>query len=156
MGGVNIYTVSLDWEHQKLSSAQLEELNQTALSEPQAYKQDDGTHHVYGIFVVDDAGLAQLACKGLRVNIQRTRAVNAPAAPAIAQRESGAFNAKVQVHVAGLGLLNVTEVENHNDCCTDYLQTKLADGWRILAVCVQPDQRRPDYILGRSKGVVTP
>lgn len=28
---------------------------------------------------------------------------------------------------------------------------ELDAGWRILAVCPQPDQRRPDYILGRTK-----
>jgi len=35
------------------------------------------------------------------------------------------------------------------NCCTDALQTELNNGWRIIAVCVQPNQRRPDYVLGR-------
>ena len=65
------------------------------------------------------------------------------------QRQTGPeFNTKVQVAVAGLGLLQIDEVQLETDCCTDTLNNLLADGWRILAVCVQPDQRRPDYILG--------
>lgn len=32
---------------------------------------------------------------------------------------------------------------------TDVLQEQIAKGWRIIAACPQPDQRRPDYILGR-------
>ena len=36
-----------------------------------------------------------------------------------------------------------------SDACTDELQGALRDGWRIIAVCPQPSQRRPDYVLGR-------
>lgn len=61
-------------------------------------------------------------------------------------------NERCQVAVAGLGLLTVDTVQVEEDLCTDKLQALLDEGWRILAVCVQPDQRRPDYILGRSKG----
>jgi hypothetical protein len=65
------------------------------------------------------------------------------------RRTGPEFNTKVNVAVGGLGLLQIDEVQLEADCCTDYLNKCLADGWRILAVCVQPDQRRPDYILGR-------
>lgn len=68
----------------------------------------------------------------------------------LGQRNSSVVNNACHVAVAGLGTLTVTEVEHHNDFCTIELQRKLNDGWRIIAVCVQPDQRRPDYILGRS------
>lgn len=61
------------------------------------------------------------------------------------------FNAKVNVHVPNLGLLMMDEVDWMEDACTERLQDKLDDGWRILAICPQPDQRRPDYILGRTK-----
>lgn len=61
------------------------------------------------------------------------------------------FNSRVNVHVPNLGTLTMNEVSYHEDCCTDNLQNQLDDGWRILAVCVQPNQRRPDYILGRTK-----
>ena len=61
------------------------------------------------------------------------------------------FNYKVNVHVPNLGLLMVNEVTWLENCCTEVLQEYLDKGWRILAVCPQPDQRRPDYILGRTK-----
>lgn len=61
------------------------------------------------------------------------------------------FNYRVNVHVPNLGLLMVNEVTWLEDCCTEVLQEYLDKGWRILAVCPQPDQRRPDYILGRTK-----
>lgn len=59
------------------------------------------------------------------------------------------LNHRVNVHVPGNALLNITEVHYEVDCCTDNLRNLMEDGWRILAVCPQPDQRRPDYILGR-------
>lgn len=68
------------------------------------------------------------------------------------QRNTTIENTRCNVAVAGLGLLTVNMVQVENDCCTDRLQGLLNDGWRILAVCVQPDQRRPDYVLGRTEG----
>lgn len=61
------------------------------------------------------------------------------------------FNEKVQVHVPGLGLLLIDEVKVLVDQCTDGLQEMLNDGWRIIAACPQSDQRRPDYVIGRTK-----
>lgn len=61
------------------------------------------------------------------------------------------FNTKVGVHISDLGLLNVKEVDVLGDACTDELQDWLDNGWRILAICPQPDQRRPDYVLGRNE-----
>jgi hypothetical protein len=60
------------------------------------------------------------------------------------------FNEKVSVHMPGLGLLLIDHVKVLNNDCTDDLQTWLDDGWRILAICPQPDQRRPDYVIGRT------
>ena len=59
-------------------------------------------------------------------------------------------NEKCNVSVAGLGLLCVDTVKLRTDHCTDALQRDLEDGWKIIAICVQPDQRRPDYILGKT------
>lgn len=59
------------------------------------------------------------------------------------------FNTKCDVHVGGGLIATFNEICLKEDTCTDLLQTTLAEGWRIIAVCVQPDQRRPDYILGR-------
>jgi hypothetical protein len=59
------------------------------------------------------------------------------------------LNQKCDVHIGGGLLLTVNETMLLEDSCTDRLQSELNSGWRILAVCVQPDGRRPDYVLGR-------
>lgn len=59
------------------------------------------------------------------------------------------FNDRCEIHVANLGLLSINETMLLEDSCTDALQEKLDAGWRIISIAPQPDQRRPDYILGR-------
>lgn len=59
------------------------------------------------------------------------------------------FNQKVNVHVPGNALLDINEVHYETDLCTDTVADHLSDGWKILAVCPQPDQRRPDYVFGK-------
>lgn len=59
-------------------------------------------------------------------------------------------DAIVQIHVPNIGLIAMNEVKVLNDACTDSLQQELDEGWSILAVCPPNEQRRPDYILGRS------
>lgn len=59
----------------------------------------------------------------------------------------------IQIAIPNLALLSITEVMVEEDACTDQLQGRLNDGWRIIAVCPPNSQRRPDYILGRSRGV---
>lgn len=61
----------------------------------------------------------------------------------------GPVNERCQV-IVGSSAYNVTEVKLLADQCTDSLQCELNDGWHILAVCVQPNQRRPDYVMGKS------
>lgn len=61
------------------------------------------------------------------------------------------FNEKVNIHVSDIGLLKINEVIVMTNACTEDLQDNLNDGWHIIAVCPQPDQRRPDYVLGRTK-----
>lgn len=59
-----------------------------------------------------------------------------------------AYNEKCEVHVPNMPLLLYNETLLLEDSCTDALQNRLDEGWRIIAACPQP-QRRPDYILGR-------
>lgn len=66
-----------------------------------------------------------------------------------APKQDAYFNAKCEVHVPGLGLLALNQVKVLENICTDELQALLDEGWRIVAACSQPDQRRPDYVLGR-------
>lgn len=50
-----------------------------------------------------------------------------------------------------IGLLSVDEVDWLDDACTQDVQRRLNEGWRIIAVCPPNGARRPDYIFGRSK-----
>ncbi len=58
-------------------------------------------------------------------------------------------NERCHVIVSGSHLMSIREVKAMENLCTDILQSELNAGWCILAICVQPDTRRPDYILGR-------
>jgi len=58
------------------------------------------------------------------------------------------FNKKVAVHIPGNAMIAFDSVSYECDCCTDRINELLNEGWRIIAVCPQPDQRRPDYIFG--------
>lgn len=66
-----------------------------------------------------------------------------------AQAVASVFNEKTQQEQPGPALMAVTETMLMEDACTDALQENIANGWRILAICPQP-QRRPDYVLGRT------
>lgn len=59
------------------------------------------------------------------------------------------YNNRCDVHMPGNMLASYNEIMLAEDSCTDVLQEHLTSGWRMIAVCPQPDQRRPDYILGR-------
>jgi hypothetical protein len=59
------------------------------------------------------------------------------------------YNNRCEVHMPGQALSTYNETLLLEDACTDALQEELRKGWSIIAACPQPDQRRPDYILGR-------
>lgn len=59
------------------------------------------------------------------------------------------FNERVEVYTPGAGLMLFNRVMLLQDACSDALQMEMDNGWRIIAACPQPDQRRPDYIMGR-------
>ena len=63
--------------------------------------------------------------------------------------DGGTYNQLVNVAVGG-STLHIDAVKVVEDYCTDQLQKELDSGWRIVAACVQPNQRRPDYILGKT------
>ncbi len=48
-------------------------------------------------------------------------------------------NNKCNVIVAGTSVMEINDVDVATDLCTDALQSRLNDGWRILAICVQPE-----------------
>lgn len=55
----------------------------------------------------------------------------------------------VSVHVPNFSLLQFNEVDVLEDFCTDALQKKLNEGWRMLCICPPLNERRPTYIIGR-------
>lgn len=59
------------------------------------------------------------------------------------------YNTVCEVHMPGQALSTYNDVMLLEDACTDALQTAMDIGWRIISACPQPNQRRPDYILGR-------
>jgi hypothetical protein len=88
---------------------------------------------------------------GLEFTIKRFTSCYRVAEPERAPGQQTVTN--IQVAIPNLLLFAVDEVRLLENGCTDELQRMLEDGWRILAVCPPPAQRRPDYILGRQKGL---
>jgi hypothetical protein len=56
------------------------------------------------------------------------------------------------VHLPGNELLTINEVFVLNDACTERVQEEIQNGFRIIAICPQHGQRRPDYVMGRGFG----
>jgi hypothetical protein len=149
-----MFEITIDsWdERHRLTPDEVEHLTRFSVT-PIATRKDDPSRLEYGVQpIIPSNALKALA----RVEPRVVRVIDNDGTRALAeygQRNTTVVNERCRVAVAGLGLLTVDEVENCDDLCTDALQDKLNEGWRILAVCVQPDQRRPDYILGRTKAV---
>ena len=60
------------------------------------------------------------------------------------------FNQKLEVHQPNMPLFQYNDYVHVIDYCTTSLQDDYIDkGYRVVCVCPQPDQRRPDYILAR-------
>lgn len=69
---------------------------------------------------------------------------------ASANQDNETYNERLGLQMPGNALTVFNEFRNVDDICTDELQSEwIAEGWRVVACCPQPDQRRPDYILGR-------
>lgn len=110
--------------------------------------------------VVDGARIIELAVLGIDFKVKAevktlvdisqeleewaAKPVNLLAGPSSAN-----YNNKCEVHIPGQALSTYNDLMLAEDVCTDVLQGHLNGGWRIIAACPQPDQRRPDYILGR-------
>lgn len=58
-------------------------------------------------------------------------------------------NKKTNVILPSNELLNITDIFVEVNACTERIKIHLDSGYKILAICLQPDQRRPDYILGK-------
>lgn len=54
----------------------------------------------------------------------------------------------VNVSVPNAALFQVQTLDYMENACTNSIQMRLDQGWRIVAVCPPNDCRRPTYILG--------
>lgn len=59
------------------------------------------------------------------------------------------YNLKCNTPVTDNFLSKINQIMLLENCCSDELQNKLSEGWRIISVAPQPNQRRPDYVLGK-------
>lgn len=126
----------------------------------------DSTDHSYRLltidtdkFVLTQEELVELAVSGIQYKVNRTITTNVDISQQLMDlahkpiklvtEQGNQYNTKCEVHMPGQALSFYNEVQLLEDSCTDVLQTSLNSGWRIIAACPQPDQRRPDYILGR-------
>lgn len=63
---------------------------------------------------------------------------------------SNLFNQKLNIHQPNMPLFTYNQFQVLTDFCTEKLQNEyINQGWRVVAICPQPDQRRPDYIIAR-------
>ena len=67
----------------------------------------------------------------------------------IGKTGSNLFNNRLEVHQPNMPLFTYNDYIYELDCCSERLQEHIDDGYRVVAICPQPDQRRPDYVLGR-------
>lgn len=140
-----------------VTEEQWAELREAILTLP-AVKPD----YMWQPVMVDDDGLRAIARLGLQIELRDdekahtmlVKLQNRLKALEIKSDELAkacAAGAAVQISLPNIGLLSIDEVDHLDNACTDELQSYLKDGWRILAVCPQNAQRRPDYIIGRRK-----
>lgn len=112
-------------------------------------------------FTVGKDKIMELALNNVKVNVKQAittevnvaediaRLANKPLKLETLEGQSNTYNNRVDVHMPGNLMASYNEVMLLEDGCTDQLQDTLDQEWRIIAVCPQPDQRRPDYVLGR-------
>jgi len=144
--------IDFDWDHRKMTQAKADRLRAVAVNgDALVFTKPDDNGIVelsYGDRPLIAASLLQefAPCVVMQlIDNESTRAL-----AEFGNKTTTVVNEKCNVAVPGLGMLTIDTVHVETDLCTETLQGLLDDGWRIVAVCVQPDQRRPDYVLGRS------
>ena len=108
-------------------------------------KQDDLPDWWTGKFVGTFADVEALANDGIECTIKRVRGVYAETLPNQLGTQTVTTN---NVVIPSVGLFAVTHLKVLENECTNYVQSWLDRGWRIVAVCPPNDTRRPTFILG--------
>lgn len=147
-----IYKVEFSWESRdklvKMPAEDYQKLRKDVICLP-----EEQGGYFYGDYVIDAEAIEKLIGAGIEVNVKQIKNTYSPQkteAPWVKNLDT-AKNA-VHIHVPNIGLLMINEVMVLEDSCTDILQQHLNENWRILAVCPPNGTRRPDYVLGRTKG----
>lgn len=59
------------------------------------------------------------------------------------------YNQRLEIHQPNSPLFMYNDYKVLTDCCIESLQEEIDNGWRVVSVCPQPDQRRPDYVVAQ-------
>lgn len=140
--------ISFEWgARDKVKAVSDEAWKELTAADPDVFPEDRNAFASYSDPYVDLQVVGPVLSKlGIEYTVKRMKGLR-PIGPPVETLGGAA----VHIHVPNFGLLQMTEVRVAEDCCTDMLQTLLDEGWRILCVCPPNSQRRPDYILGRTK-----
>jgi hypothetical protein len=134
-----------DAEYAALRSYVTSDLKKKMPENKAEFKPDD--FHGWNEHVMDDEEVGAFTRAGVEVQIKTIRGLS--------RGHTGGTRDPIQhvtqISLANVGLLEVCQVTYEEDCCTDLLQDRLNEGWRILCVCPPKDSRRPTYILGRKE-----
>lgn len=168
----DIYEIGLTW--QSRFTTEEKELFCSHYAKEGEWKQgDDGTWsptHTYDLKVHDNpvafkqmfpgcevaVGEAVPTTQGLeivnalrRMEQRLEQAMNRPPAATVPNKPVYESDGITRAAMPEWFIAHIRTVELRMNYCTDALQSDLDDGWHILAICPQPGQRRPDYILGK-------
>lgn len=139
---MTIAEISLKY-NQQMTDEQLAQLNASIVYGDAWERDKEGTIHYWR------KSLVHIDTMPKNIEFEVHRMIDHPAFESLERKRNPAFNQKVKVVVPDIGLMKIKHVVVHTDFCTEQLQKELDRGWCILTICPQPDQRRPDYILGR-------
>lgn len=100
-------------------------------------------------YVNDPQALPDWIADFAELKIPKPLRILAPEGMAIKGQNFKELMAFPQIHIHSQGLMQLNKVKVIENACTNELQDRIDEGWRIIAVCQQIGDRRPDYVLGK-------
>lgn len=141
------FKYSADETIKKMSKEQRDEIRAKVFSLKDLQEYDSSKTYystgIYGKFLVTETEFEYLNNLGIEIEIKNFKNSYIP-------REEG-NGPKYHFHLPNIALIMFDEVMLLEDACTNDLQDKLDDNWRMIAICPPNGTRRPDYILDRCK-----
>lgn len=117
--------------------------------DPIVFKQLFPTIEVVIGEVVETTQALEIVHSLQRIEKQLATAMMQPKTAGVPNKPTYQSDGKTRVAMPEWFIAHIRTVDVLVNCCTDRLQEELNDGWHILAICPQPGQRRPDYIVGK-------